>query len=159
MITNKRLNLLLFTVFLSLCSCQRPQEQLSFIYTEEGSSPEGNFTFKMDIADTLTQYSSEIVCKFRTTHIRSKEIDLCIELTSPSGKKYGEIVTLPLTVENCGGKSGSAGIFGSASEARWIYRDNIRASESGPWTIDISPLHKEILDGIYGIGFSYQVTQ
>jgi hypothetical protein len=143
----------ILTVLLLSASCVKPDSRYSYI-ASDNAGPEGRYCFEADLDDSLALYSTEIICRWNTSKIKDKVIDLNVIVNAPDSTSYEENVRLPLNA----GSNAIKLLKLRAAEAdiQWPYRDKISVGgNTGIWSITITP-SKAAAQGITGLGFSYK---
>ncbi|HIZ85674.1 MAG TPA: hypothetical protein IAC04_04205 [Candidatus Coprenecus stercoravium] len=113
-------------------------------------------SFSLDMSDSTAVYALDLIGRFPKGRTQSR-VALRIDITSPSGLKAGEEISLPAeyhSVKNAVCKQGDGRMETAATpthyDISWRYRDNIRPSEYGIWTLTVSVPDKD--DNILGTG-------
>ena len=140
-----------------LASCDG-SGQYSYMQTADlTADSEGIFWFKADLSDTVS-YSSGIAMRYWPRKTGSLKMDFDIYLTSPTGEKFIERVSFPLSVTGDGPVRTFSLLFGGVREIEWPYRHNIRvnAADAGIWCVGVEPLGKGTRSAIQGLGFFFR---
>lgn len=118
---------------------------------------ENHTSFTLDMSDSTCVYEVSLISRI-TRKERPDSVTFHIRLTSPTGMKASETVTLPSGYHAL--RSGPASKDSRISTAwsaghydvSWLYRDNIEPLEYGEWTMDITLA--DGTEGVTGIGVS-----
>ena len=107
---------------------------ISLIFLESCRSNFAETPFRTNFVsgDSLTEYSLDIYARIvGREQVENINISVEIVITSPSGKTYTDVMSLPLN------KSKSRQV-GRWMDVMWSYREGVRFPETGEWQFLIS---------------------
>lgn len=141
---------------LLLTGCAKPSGDYFLVSTETARLHEGSFDFTMDLDDTTCRYSTTLAARVVTSRVPGNALAFDIHVTSPIGETTIERGTFPLyPADGVRARAGS----GSLVDFAWPWRTGFQVSgaETGRWRISVTPTDPDLLDALYGLGFSYEV--
>lgn len=148
---------ILLILLLVLTSCKEPKRDYAYSPVPQDLASSGKgISFMVDMKDPGQSYNMMISARLNRK-FDSEVLMLSITAVSPSGKRYGENISLPANAKKIRqhlkkSDDTSLSLVSSKNyfDMEWCYRNNIKPVENGTWEIILAPHN----NGIEGLGIN-----